>query len=186
MFWWIADRATLFYLLFGMLLCGLLVCWWQSRRGVYLASAGAVAALIALLFLLTITVVTDRQQLELNIRDMAKAVLDGDPEPVFRRLTQDVTIGGHPRDHFIRYADATIRKRFITYIHLWDFDVEELSRADRKARLAFRVRAESRMGDILVLCRAHFVLIGNDWMLQNLQVYNGVANTNQPLTIPLP
>lgn len=186
MLFWLLDRALLINVLLAMLACGLLLRWWATRRGSYLIAASAILGLAAFIFLLTQLIITDRQRLELNVREMANGVLEGNPEAVFKHLASDFTMGNWRRADFIRNAEATIRRRGISDLHLWDFDVEQLSRIDRKAVLAFRVRAESRWGNVFALCRAHFIFDGAAWKMRELQAFNAVANTKQPLNIPLP
>lgn len=184
MVWSIVDRATLFYLLLGMLGCGVAVCWWKTRRREYLLGLGVIVSLAIGLYLLTLFVITDRQRLPQIIHEMAQGVVDGKPEAVLKHFAGDFKLGSYTPADFKKYATAIINKREVTDLHLWDFDIEELSRENRKATVAFRVRVESRGDDFFALARTYFVLEDQSWKLRDLKLFNMVANTKEEIRLP--
>ena len=78
---WLIDNANTRYVLFGMVGC----LHWRRlvaaspTEHTLLVGVAAAVGLIALLWVLTQVVVTDRQQLELNVRGMADAVVEARP-----------------------------------------------------------------------------------------------------------
>ena len=67
---WLVDNANLWYVLFGMAALGTGAAWWLRRETKYLVGVTIAVGVILLLWLLTRLVVTDRQQLELNISQL--------------------------------------------------------------------------------------------------------------------
>ncbi len=64
---WLIDHANVCYFLFGLAFLGFGAAWWQRRRPALAAGAIVSLGLILLLALLGQFVVTDKQQLELNV-----------------------------------------------------------------------------------------------------------------------
>ena len=77
MLWWLVDHATVCYLLLDLAALVLVAIFWSNRRVAYLLAAGGALGLIALVWLLTIIVITDRKQLYLNVQAMARGVEEG-------------------------------------------------------------------------------------------------------------
>jgi hypothetical protein len=188
MFAWLVDHAGLAYLLLGSAALMLGSAWWLNRRRPYLIGLAVVAALLLFLFLLTRFLVTDRQQIERGLQEMAQGVLDEKPKQVFRHLSKQFSFSRVDRTTFEPRAEKTIRQRQIQDLYLWKFEFEELDRAARKARVAFNVRVTSAWteGTQVFLVRADFVLEDGQWRMRTFQLYNPVVNTDQPLQIPLP
>lgn len=186
MLWWIVDHATVFYLLFGLVVLIILARWHFNKRVVYLGYAAGMVGLIFLVWLLSRLIVTDRGQLEHNIRAMAAGVENGKPEEVFRYFAKDFRFADMKKEDFCARAARAIRTWRVQQVHLWDFDVEEVNRTKGTARVAFRVRTTFAGGEIhFALCRTQFRLEDDQWRLLGFQLFNPVTDTDQPLHIPL-
>ncbi len=186
MIWWVVDNANLIYLLFTLAALFVGVAAWQTRRVKYLVWLGIIVALAALFWFLCSLVITDRKQVELNIDDMARATLDRNASRLMGHLATNFEFQGHKRKQI---ADAVIRTAEAGQVNgyrMWDFSIDELSRPQRKAKVTFRLRIDTARGDAhMLLCRASFVLEGDRWLLTTFQVFNPVANTDQPIGVPL-
>jgi hypothetical protein len=186
MVWWLVDNASFVYLLLGITALALGAAWWVSRRGKYLLAAGGMVAFLVLFWLLTRLVVTDRKQIVYNIQAMARGVLDGKAEEVFRYVADEFRFEGMKRPEFTDRVARIIQQRRIHDLYLWDFGIESLARPERKARVAFRARVSGdREGFGMYLVRMDMVLEGETWKMKGFQVYNPVVDTNQPISVPL-
>jgi hypothetical protein len=187
MLWWVVDHAGLLYFLLGVALLALAAAWWLNRERKYLIALGVPAGLLVLVWLLTLVIVTDRQQLRRNIEDMAQAVNDNRPANIVRHLARDFSYQGVTRESAEAAIGNAIRDSGVTFVQVWNFDVEELSRPEGKARIAFLTRADLRGGQATapLWCRADFVLEDGQWRLKGFNFYNGFVNTDQPIQIPL-
>src|SRR5262245_11560300 len=95
---WLLDNPGVVYVLLGIVALGLVTAWWMTRRAVYLICAGGVVALMILFWVLTITVVTDQQQIAQHVRAMADAVAAKKPADVLKHISRDFTFKGVKRD----------------------------------------------------------------------------------------
>ncbi|MBM4067471.1 MAG: hypothetical protein FJ271_00795 [Planctomycetes bacterium] len=185
MLWWLVDNATVVYLVLGLTALVLAAVFWSNRRVKFLAAAGVLLGLVGLFFLLTRLIVTDREQLYLHVQAMARGVEEGDPEKVFRHFSKqfrhDNSDGATAR---ARIA-AAIRARRVSAIGISSFDAEQLSRADRKARVTFLVSFDADGHRHMFRARLEFALEGDDWRLTRVQLFNPVVNHDQPIAIPM-
>ena len=179
------DHAATVMFLLGFVALAFGLGWWYTRLGKYLVAAGGMLLLILLLWLLSLFVVTDRQQIRRNLEAMAQGVLDGKPDAVFKHLAKDFAFEQIGREEFVQRATREIQGRRVKDLHLWDFDFEEFSASQGKAKVAFRARVDLSEGPMaMVLVRANFVREGQAWTMKAFQVFNAVANTDRPLQIP--
>src|ERR1700683_3671021 len=102
----LVDNATLWYVLFGMSGLAFGAAWWGHRRPKLLLGVAAAVALIALLWLLTRMIVTDRQQLHRNVLAMADAVVEGKSDVLLKYFANDFEFQGRKRKEL---ADGVTR-----------------------------------------------------------------------------
>jgi hypothetical protein len=185
---WLVDHAGLVYLSLASTALVLGSSWWMTRRKRYLIGLGVVAALCVLVFVVTRLVVTDRQQIERNLRAMALGVVDAAPGKFFPHLSKQFHLGTLDRAAFLPRAEKAIVQHQVKDVHLWKIDVEELDREAKKARVSFNARVTSDWTEStqFFLVRADFVLEDGQWRMTTFQLFNPVVNTNQPVPIPLP
>jgi hypothetical protein len=185
MLWWIVDHATVFYLLLGLTALALGAIFWSTRRGGYLLAAGAALALIALVWLLTTIVITDRRQLYLNVQAMARGVEQGDPDKVFVHFSPEFRHGDQDLKSSRDRVTRAIRLKRVSDIHVWSFETEKLSREEKKARVTFLVRFFADGARHLYRCRLDFGFEDGHWRLRGFQVFNPLVNNEQPIQIPM-
>lgn len=185
MLWWLVDNATVFYVIGGLTALMLAAIYWSNRRGKYLRAAGIFLGLIALVFLLTRIVITDRKQLELNVLAMAEGVEEGAPAKVLRHFSREFRHEFLDPQSSRDWAARVIRQRRVSDIHISNFDIEKLSREDRQAQVHFQVSFNSPGADgrIMYRCRIEFVLEGEEWRLKVFKLFN--FGSDHPLTIPM-
>jgi hypothetical protein len=187
---WLVDNAATVYVLLGMVAGGFAMAWWLTKRVKFLAVAGGIVALMALFWLLTRLVVTDRRQIETNVREMADAAAAGRVEDLVRHLAADVTV---QRRDFKRKEVADAVRRVlnvspIKYVHIFDFEVTELTRQGNQGHAAvnFKARVDGRGDEVLALpwCVTDFVIEDGRWKLRRVEFRNSIANTDQLMPIP--
>lgn len=181
---WLVDNAHLVYFVLGVVVLALLVSFWLKRRVRTLFFAFGVAALMALFWLLTLIVMTDRKQITANLWAMARGVIDKKPDDVLRHLARDFEFKGLKRDDLAEAAAATAGNFGVESVNLWEFDWKSVS--DTRAEVWFRCVAHGKEGPPFpAIARATFVKEGDAWKLQRIAFHQPVANTNEEITIPL-
>jgi len=181
---WLIDNAHVVYFLLGVVLLGLGVSWWLNRRVRTLAYMAGVGVLIALVWLLTVLVPTDRKQIQANLWAMARAILDDRPQDLVKHWSRDFEFQGLSRDLLAEAVAKTAGNNAVESINLWEFDFKSVE-AD-KAEVWFRCVANGRGGgSFFAICHADFVKEGNDWKLRRAAFFQPVANTDQEIRLPI-
>ena len=181
---WLVDNANFVYLILGLVILGLGVSAWLNPRVRTLAGIAAVAALIALVWLLTVLVPTDRSQIQANLWAMARAVQDKKANDLSKHLARDFRYQGSGREELARLVTQASERFKVNHINLWEFEVKSL--ADDKAKIGFRCVAHSADGGAFTaICVADFVKEGEAWKLQRIRFFNPVANTDQEIALPI-
>jgi len=182
---WFIDNATIWFLLIGMIALGFGAAWWLGRKREHLIGLIVAIGLIALLWFLARVVVTDRKQLELNVRAMANAVIEGKRDVLQQNLANDFELQGIKRQDLVPAAMRNAKDYQVTDIVISSFDVEELK--DTTAKVYFRgtVHSKTEGRPFLLGCRGFFVKENDQWKLKEIRFYNPLVNQNQPITLPI-
>jgi hypothetical protein len=181
---WLVDNPNVVYVVFGLIVLGLGVSWWLNRRVRTLLIAAAVIALIALFWLLSVLIPTDRKQIQSKLWAMARAVLDRKPDDLAKHWAKDFRFQGRGRDDLAKAVDAAAGQFKVDSINLWEFDVKSLE--DDKAEIWFRCVANAKDGGtFMAICKANFVKEGEQWKLQRAAFFQPIANTNQEIPLPI-
>ena len=179
---WIIDNAGFVYLLLGLVATGYLVAFWLTKRVKFLAIAISVVALIALFWLITRLVPTDRKRIEAGIFGMADAFVAQRTDDLFKHVSKDFTFAGENRLQFEKKARSTIQHYKVNDLRITQVDVKDV--ANDRAKAEFRVTAFSSQydGPFPMRCKAEFVREGGDWKLRAIEFL--LFNSDQPLNIP--
>jgi hypothetical protein len=181
---WVVDHAHLIYFLLGVAVVGLLVSWWLNRRVRTLFYILVVASLIALFWLLTLIVPTDRRQIEASLRAMAQAVLDRKPDDLAKHWSKDFRYLEMSREEVANVAAQVSRKHGVDDVRVWDFDWKNAS--DDKAEVWFRCLANAKGGaPFLRICRATFQKENDQWKLHRVAFFQPIANTDEETPLPI-
>ena len=87
---WIADNATLLYLLLGVVAVALVLRWQTTRQAKYLIGVGLLAVLAGAVVILSLTVVTARQQLVQAVEETARQINAKNFDGAFRNFADKV------------------------------------------------------------------------------------------------
>src|SRR5262245_27578066 len=112
------DNATSWYLVFGLIAFGFATGWWLYRKPKYLMGVAGGVVGIALVWILTKTVVTDRQQLQNTLPALADAVVDGKAYVFEKHLTPDFNFQGRDRRALAQSVTRAAKMHNVGYIHL--------------------------------------------------------------------
>lgn len=180
----LVDNANTWYVLFAIVGIAFFAAWWLHRRNKLLLGTVAAVGLIALLWLLTRLVVTDRQQLEANVHAMADAALQGKADALVKLFADDFEFQGRKRKDLADGIARGAKQYKVSDVVISGFDVEELQ--ERSAKVFFRTTIHHGIDDrpYLVGCRALFVKQGEQWRLKNVEFYNPVVN--ERIHVPIP
>ncbi len=170
---WIADNATLLYLLLGVIAVALGLRWRTTRQGKYLIGLGVVVGLVGLVVILSLTIVTARQQLVRAVEETAQQINAKNFDGAFRNFADKVFLEVHPgdkgevpREALQKLAQDSMRSQKITGIEVWNIEVESL---DPVPVVSFYLRATDYPG--YANCRAELTQLGEGtWRVQKLKL----------------
>jgi hypothetical protein len=172
MLWWLVDNANLvlLFLLLAALLMG--VAWWLTRRGGYLIGAGAAAALFALVWVLSLLIVTDRKRLVQTVNEVARRINAEEYDSAFGHFADEVELdldgakSKVPRQWLRTYAEGIFKRKDVAGLVVWEVEVEKVRRP--RAVVTFYARPNNQQGH--ARCTANCVLQGeNDWRVESLK-----------------
>src|SRR2546423_2920677 len=132
---WLVDNATTFSILLGLVAAGLVMIWRSTGQNKYLGYAAGAVALIGLIWLLAWLVPTDAKQLRKNVDSMADAVVAGNVDDLFKHISKDFVYeyGGTKmtRDQLYEAARLSIKRGQVGSVNISNFEVKEVSRANK-------------------------------------------------------
>jgi hypothetical protein len=135
MFDWLFEGWPEIYIPLASILLILLALWWRDRNRRWLYGAGAVAALLALYFVLDLAVETSSEQIKRKLHEMARAVQKKDTKAIFTHVSDQFTwddLAGMKKAQFELLADRLIQSGTVTELVIMD---EKLP--DRTGRVDF-------------------------------------------------
>jgi hypothetical protein len=181
---WLVDNFQILSILLGISALAFGAAWWLHRRRQFAIGAAAAVVILVLLWLLTRFIVTDRQQLALNVYAMADAVVAGKSHALVQLLTGDFEFQGHKAPELAAAVVKAAKQYQVNDIHISGIDVEDLTAT--AAKVFFRATAHARGDDrpYMVACRATFVKEGTAWKLKQAKFFNPVGN--QEINLPVP
>lgn len=181
---WLVDNAIPLYILLVIIAAGLVVAWRFNQRVKFLALAVIPLVLIGVIFLLTLFVVSDSKQLEMNVNAMADAVVAGKVDDLFAHISKDFNYKGMTREVLYEAARQSIQKNQVREVSIRQFSADISS--DRKAaKTRFRVLARVAGADPRpFITEADFVLEGDQWKLKTMRFFNPMVNQDQEIGIP--
>jgi hypothetical protein len=169
---WVVDNATLVYLILGVAAVAVLLRWRATRQGAYVIALGVLAGLCALVIILSLVVVTDRQRLLATVEDVARQLNARNFDATFRHFADWVDFEIKPdkarvtREKLQSVAQTMFNRYDVKGVNAFNVGADSVSRP--RAVVSFNLGAEHPGG--LAKCSADFVLVGEDWRVQALTV----------------
>jgi hypothetical protein len=179
---WLIDNPGIVYFTLGIVAVGFLIAFRLRGRVLHLGGAASCLALMGLFWLLTLWIVTDRKQITANVRAMAEAVVAGDVDRLFKFVARDFRYKTMERDDLYRSVQMTIKQYKIKEIYVWEFEFENVSRAQGRAKVNFNARVDGQGGTGLFLVKSDFTLEGDLWKMKGLHV-TPINNVDQEIDI---
>jgi hypothetical protein len=185
--YWLVEDPSVVCILLTTVAVVLAASWWRTRKRHLAIGAAVAAGLIGLVVLLDQWIVTDYEQLVLNLNAMAEAAGRRDLDAIFEHISNDFRHGGMNKTVFRQKADDAVRRHGVEQIILWDFRPVKVSSKSRTATVEFlaKARAGWSKGEYY-LCRAEFVLEepGRQWRMKGFELFNPYSDSNQAIPIP--
>jgi hypothetical protein len=172
---WPVDNAFSLYLLLLCAAAVLLVAWWVTRKRGYLLALGVVAGLAGILFLLTLTVDTDRKQIVRALEEMVDGVKERNLDKTFRHIADDCTTRFQDatwnRDKLFANAQMAVKSGGVREIRLWGFDFNQVD--PPRAVVFFNAKPFGgwATGAEYCGCQAEFRREGGRWRMIKLEVF---------------
>jgi hypothetical protein len=188
---WLLDNAVVIGLLLGVLIIGLGIAFWVTRKRYWLFGVGGVLVLLIIVALLKLFVPTDQSRIKNSIEAMRSAVQKQDTDGVMKHIAKDFSFQGLDRTAFRLAVDTAFKRRLVNDVNVWEFDEIKIDRPNKTASLAFKAKPSpqntSAEGLEHYLIRATFVLEGEDeWKMKTFQVFNPFVDTDKPIQVQLP
>ncbi|MBV9124659.1 MAG: hypothetical protein JO112_14985 [Planctomycetes bacterium] len=171
---WLFEGSSTVYLILGILALALAVGWWMNRKRAFLIGLAVVAGFAGVYWLLDVLVVTDREQMVLNLKDMAQGVKDRNTDQVFGHISHDFrSPQGKTKEEFRQISQTDINSGEVQEILMWDFNVTQVDRGQKTGTVAFSVKARGNSGEYGPFdCEAHFHLDpDNQWRLVGFKLF---------------
>jgi hypothetical protein len=177
---WLVDNAIVFYVILGFVAVLLLVLWWQNRTRRYLIALGVVAFLAALVWLLTVLIVSDRQVLVQTITRMADDLEKHRVNDFFQNVSTTFRHPNPPMDakQFREYVARNLKSFQVKAFQVRKFEVDKLvPREKSNARFLIQVEMASEDRPPPMRCEAEFVWENERWCLRAFKLF--FAGTGQ-------
>ena len=173
------DHANLLYVLLASLALGAFVYAWLTNRPRIAVYGLAAVGLMLLLWSLGQLVVTDRQQILLNLDAMRDATVEGKPDVLFQHLAADFHFGKLDRDELYRRVSKAIGSHK-TRVHLSN---QQADVHGNVGEATFNFRADGADGSILFAASAKgtFVRDAGQWKLRSLEIHRLGTTERQPI-----
>lgn len=181
MLWWLVDNVGIFQIILGICALGFAAAFYLNKRVKFLAIAGAFVAGIALFWLLSQLIVTDRKRLEINVREMADAVVTGKEDVLLGHWADDFQFQGINREPLAKAATRTAKHFKVDHIRIWGWQVDNVDRKAGTADVNFGATAEGKPYRF----RGRFRLVGDQWKLQRIDAFNPLVDQDTPINIPI-
>jgi hypothetical protein len=182
MFHWLIDHALLIYVLLGVFVLGFLLVYRNNRDRRALIAVCVLLGSGLLVFLLTLLIVTDRQQIERNLHALRDAALNNRPAEMRKYFAADFAFRKRKVDEIVASAPAALKAHRVNDITLGKIRFETIG--DGKAKIFFNAAAHQENVEFPqpVQCEGEFTLEGGVWKMKSFEVYPPVGRT--PLPIP--
>lgn len=175
---WLLDSAFWIYVFLSLFALGFLLLYRNNRdRGSLIALATIVGAGL-LLWILSLFIVTDRQQIERNLHAMVDATLNNKPEELAKHLASDFTCRAYKRDDVIKLAPAKAKEQNLTDVRISALRMEPL--ADGKMKVTFNATGFLSGDPVPTQCEAEFVFRSGKWQMRTIEVYFAVGRQRVP------
>src|SRR5262249_4735952 len=91
---WLSEDPTPVFVVLGVAGPALLIGYWDRRQRAFLIGLGVVAGLAFLAWLISFLIVTDSEQIRMNLEAMERGVNNHDTEAIFKHVASDFHLGG--------------------------------------------------------------------------------------------
>src|SRR5262249_37952192 len=162
----------------------MLIGYWNRRKRAFLIGLGVVAGLIFLAWLISFLIVTDSEQIQMNLEAMERGVNNRDTEAIFRHVASDFHLGGLDKVGLRQLADEVLHNGELEHIKMWGYDRAEIAPSGASAIITFMVKPKGpRNPDMFYRCKTTFVREADGkWRLKGFELSDPV--NNQPVAIP--
>ena len=186
---WLVDNAITLSILLGLVAAALVLIWRSNRQNKYLGYAAGAGVLIGLIWLLGSFHISDSKQIENNVNEMRAAVIAGKVDDLFQHVSEEFVYEGRAgkmtRKMLYESARQSIKAAKVGDMNITGFKVIEISRANKLARVSFKVTAffGAEQQPFPFNTKAEFVLEGQKWKLKTMEFYKSGVNTDEKLDL---
>jgi|GEM_PF-2381631 len=182
---WLVDDPTFVYAVLAALAVILGVAWWRTKQGKLFIAVLVAIALIGGVWLLSHFGVTDAKRIQHAVEAMAAAVERHDVNTIISHTSRDFDYHGTSRESARQKLQDIMSRGDVTEVVVWDFEAENISRAERSANMLFIVKPKGNWNSgTHYLCRARFVLEDGEWRMQSFAIFNPFVDTNKEIIVP--
>src|SRR5262249_27863719 len=137
----------------------MLIGYWNRRKRAFLIGLGVVAGLVFLAWLISFLIVTDSEQIRMNLEAMERGVNNHDTEAIFKHVASDFHLGGLDKAGLRQLADEVLHNGELERIRMWDYDRAEIAPSGASGTITFMVKPKGPRNpqDMFYRCKATFV-----------------------------
>jgi hypothetical protein len=187
-YWLVEGDLTLYAILAAVgLVC--VAVWWRTRRRTYAIGAVAVAVAILAFLLLDHFVESEREQMIRKVQEIAHAISHRRLDRAFEHVSEQFDRRGKNKQGFREFAEAHLRRGFVTDVQVWDFTVTEVSAETRLGVVEcfFKVRGNFPGGESPpgAFTRIVFTLDPDkQWRVRSFDWFSSISDSKSPQPIP--
>jgi len=195
MLYWIVDNTNNGWLLIflGVIGLGLFAVWWKNLKRPWLIAAGSVLAVMAVCFVLSLFIVTDRMRLRRHVEEMRDSYNAGKLDETLNHFAEEVIVETTETPQKLnREALKALAQMHVSLygasgldlkkVVIGNIKVDEVNRPT--AVVSFIVRPDDD-GFAYGRCVMKFTLVGdNDWRVSGFHVESAVGGKKGPLIFP--
>jgi ketosteroid isomerase-like protein len=182
---WLSEDPTPVYVILGVVGLALLVGYWNRRKRAFLIGLGVVAGLVFLAWLISFLIVTDSEQIRLNLEAMERGVNNHDTEAIFKHVAKDFHIAALDKEGLKQLADRVLHNNDLKIIQMWEYDRAAIAPSGASATITFMVKPKGDRNpqEMMFRCNATFVREADGkWRLKGFELRDPV--NNESLVIP--
>jgi hypothetical protein len=178
---WLFEGRLSVYIFLFLIVCVLLVLWWQRRDRRLLKGVVAVGFVTLLYFVLDRVAETPQEKVEATIKDMADAVGKNDLDRLFGHIANNFNYRGKDKKAFRERVQAVLKEYSIKNVRLKEirFLKMDLDAGRMTVRISATAETNQEWG-LAMPCEGDFVREGDgQWRMKAIRFYHPVLTDDE-------
>ena len=182
---WFNDNYALFCIFFAFVLIILVAIWWRNRKGLFLLAWLVVLVLLGLTFFAEYFIVSDREQITANLKEMALAVEQNQPQTISNHLAESFEFQSRGvvvnKANAVTMIESAVKLNRLQSVFLWNINVEKLDAERGTAHVDYMARPTVDGNRPMFRCESDFVREEDGkWRMQSFKLFKILGDKDTP------